>query len=321
MNDEIQNEDSQNYLEYNKFYSPSDNNENNYDIKDENIKNLNKNQNINQNEDEKNCNMQEQNENDNNIEYNDLEEDEYMKQLYINLTKIRKERKEAQDNAKTLDNRLNLLKNQEKRELIKLENTKNKANNKLLKLYEKSENNKIIEKVKQNKNEEIELKKYRVKKMNEEMEKNVKKNEAYRKKQIEDTTKLLKEEKKHNKDIFNSIKEKNQKEKKMKYNVLKSKKNYYDEKKKIEYREKRLMLKKELEQKLLEEYRHKQESEAKKFQAEQEEIEIVKKLQSTTQLYKDLMEEMKKLNINSALNINFGENEEDIKHSEYNSNK
>ena len=81
------------------------------------------------------------------------------------------------------------------------------------------------------------------------------------------------------------------------------------------------MLKKELEKKLLEEYRRKQESEARKFQAEQEEIEIVKKFQSTTQLYKDLMEEMKNLNINSALNINFGENEEDIKHSEYNSDK
>ena len=232
-----------------------------------------------------------------------------MNQLYINLAKIRKERKDAQDNAKLLDNRLNLLKKEEKRELIKLEITKNKANNKLLRLYEISENNKIIEKVKKNKNDDIEIKRNRIKKMNEEMEKKVKKNEAYRKKQIEDTTKLVKEEKKHNKDIFNSIKAKNQTENKIKHNVLKSQKDYNNEKKKLEYREKRLMLKKELEKKLMEEYRRKQESEIKKCKAEQDELEIIKKLQSTTQLHKDLTEEFKKLNINFPININF-ENEE-----------
>ena len=69
------------------------------------------------------------------------------------------------------------------------------------------------------------------------------------------------------------------------------------------------MLKKELEKKLMEEYRRKQESEIKKCKAEQEELEIIKKLQSMTQLHKDLTEEFKKLNINFPININF-ENEE-----------
>ena len=42
---------------------------------------------------------------------------------------MRKERKEAQNNAKLLDNRLNLLKEEERKNLIKIENTKKKLNN------------------------------------------------------------------------------------------------------------------------------------------------------------------------------------------------
>ena len=175
MDEENQNEDSLNNSEEGDFHFQQDNIQNN----DNNI-NKNNNQNlshgnINLENISQNYNSPGQDGNENNIEYNDIEEDEYMNQLYINLAKIRKERKEAQDNAKLLDNRLNLLKKEEKRELIKLEITKNKANNKLLRLYEISENNKIIEKVKKNKNDDIEIKRNRIKKMNEEMEKKVKK--------------------------------------------------------------------------------------------------------------------------------------------------
>ena len=43
-----------------------------------------------------------------------------------------------------------------------------------------------------------------------------------------------------------------------------------------------MMLKQELEKKLVEEYRLKQEAVAKKCKAEKEELEIIKKLKSTT---------------------------------------
>ena len=77
-------------------------------------------------------------------------------------------------------------------------------------------------------------------------------------------------------------------------------------KKKLINREKRLLLKKELEKKLLEEYRLKEEAEAKKCKAEQEELEIIKKLQTSTQLHKNIMEEMEKMNIKSVMKGDYG---------------
>ena len=53
-------------------------------------------------------------------------------------------------------------------------------------------------------------------------------------------------------------------ENRTKYKYLKNHKNYNDEKKKLINRQKRLKLKQELEKKLLEEYRLKEEAEAKK---------------------------------------------------------
>ena len=106
--------------------------------------------------------------------------------------------------------------------------------------------------------------------------------------------------------MFNFIKEENIKENRTKYKYLKNHKNYNDEKKKLINRQKRLKLKQELEKKLLEEYRLKEEAEAKKCKAEQEELETIKKLQMTTQLHKNITEEMEKMNINSVMKGDYG---------------
>ena len=66
-------------------------------------------------------------------------------------------------------------------------------------------------------------------------------------------------------------------------------------------KEHRLRLKKELEKKLLEECRLKEEAEAKKMEAEQEELEIIKKIHTTTKIHKNIMEQMEKLNIDSVM--------------------
>ena len=71
-------------------------------------------------------------------------------------------------------------------------------------------------------------------------------------------------------------------------------------------KEHRLRLKKELEKKLLEECRLKEEAEAKKMEAEQEELEIIKKLHTTTQIHKNIMEQMEKLNIDSVMKGEYG---------------
>ena len=241
-----------------------------------------------------------------NLEYKDVDEDLYMQQLYIQLSKMRQERKDAQNNAKLLDNRLNLLKAEERKALIKIESTKKMANNKLLRLQEIVENNRIMEEAKKFKEKEIELKKNRNKEMNEEIKKNTAKNKALHRKQIEDESKLVKIQKEYNKQMFKYLKEENMNENKTKYKCIKNQKSYNNEKKRIINREKRLKLKQDLEKKLLEEYRLKEEAEAKKCKAEQEELEIIKKLQTTTQLHKNITEEMEKMNINSVMKGDYG---------------
>ena len=92
----------------------------------------------------------------------------------------------------------------------------------------------------------------------------------------------------------------------MGYNCLKNQKNSNEAKKKLKTKEHRLRLKKELERKLLEECRLKEEAEAKKMEAEQEELEIIKKLHTTTQIHKNIMAEMEKLNIDTVKKGEYG---------------
>ena len=68
---------------------------------------------------------------------------------------MKQERKYAQNNAKLLGNRLNLLKAEERKALIKIEITKKMANNKLLRLQELVENNRIQKKQKNLKKKEL----------------------------------------------------------------------------------------------------------------------------------------------------------------------
>ena len=72
-------------------------------------------------------------------------------------------------------------------------------------------------------------------------------------------------------------------------------------KKKIIDNEKKRKLREELEKKLIEEYKLKEEAESKRSKAEKEELEMIKKLQTTTQLHQNINTELEKMNINSVM--------------------
>ena len=76
---------------------------------------------LNQMRNEENCDLDLEN----------IDEDLYMQELYLRLSQMKQERKEAENNVKLLDNRLNLLKGEEKKAWKKIESTKILANNKL----------------------------------------------------------------------------------------------------------------------------------------------------------------------------------------------
>ena len=73
--------------------------------------------------------------NENEVDYDndnqDDEDDAYLRELHLKLVQMKQERKEAQQNAKLLDNRINMLKIEEEKNWRKIENKKKKANEKL----------------------------------------------------------------------------------------------------------------------------------------------------------------------------------------------
>ena len=81
-----------------------------------------------------------------------------MMELHTKLSNMQKERKDAQSQAKMLNNRVNMLKNQERKNLQKIENDKKLVNNKILHLQQMVENKKIIEERKKVKQMELENK-------------------------------------------------------------------------------------------------------------------------------------------------------------------
>ena len=242
-----------------------------------------------------------QNEENYDLDIENVDEDLYMQELYLRLAQMKQERKEAEANAKLLDNRLNLLKSEEKKAWKKIENTKIKANNKLQYLLNVVENNKTKVEAKKKKEKEILEKKEQNKKMNEKIKNNTAKKKEKLKKQIEEEAKLLKIQKIYNKQLINFLNEEKINENKSKCATIKSQKNFNEEKKKIIDHQKRMKLREELEKKLIEEYKLKEEAETKRSKAEQEELQMIKKLQTTTQLHQNITDELEKMNINSVM--------------------
>ena len=58
-------------------------------------------------------------ENSSEVSLENIDEDLYMEELYLRLSQMKQERKKAEENAKLLDNRLNLLKKEEMKSLKK----------------------------------------------------------------------------------------------------------------------------------------------------------------------------------------------------------
>ena len=138
--------------------------------------------------------------------------------------------------------------------------------------------------------------------MNQKIKNNTAMNKEKLKRQIEEEAKLLKIQKIYNKQLINFLNEEKINENKIKCDKIKNEINNFNEKKRMNNNKKKIKLREELEKKLIEEYKLKEEAENKKMKAEQQEIEIIKKLQTTTKLQQSMTDELKKMNIKSIMN-------------------
>ena len=251
---------------------------------------------------EKLINEEELNEDLEEVSLENIDEDLYMQELYLRLSQMKKERKQAEENANLLNNRLNLLKGEESKALKQIELTKKKANDKYQNLQFLLKNNNIKNEAKQNKEKDLILKKQQNKLMNQKIKNNTAMNKEKLKRQIEEEAKLLKIQKIYNKQLINFLNEEKINENKIKCDKIKNEINNFNEKKRMNNNKKKIKLREELEKKLIEEYKLKEEAENKKMKAEQQEIEIIKKLQTTTKLQQSMTDELKKMNIKSIMN-------------------
>lgn len=214
------------------------------------------------------------------------DEDEYLKELQTKLIQAKHERKKTEKEADILDNRLNKLKIEEENELKKIENISKKVQEKIEKYKFLSNNINQQNFLKQIKQAEIEEKKKKNQKMKEEIKKNIETKKNERSQQVKEEAKLFKLYKQYNENLKEVINSENFKNNKTKWQIIKGQ-HILDKERKIasEY-EKKLKLRDELQQRLIREIELRDQAKAEKDKVEQEEMEYMKKLQTTTQIHK-----------------------------------
>jgi len=139
-----------------------------------------------------------------------------------------------------------------------------------------------------------------------EIQNNIKYKRELKMMQIMEETRLLKEQKKQNEEMLNIIKIEEMLNNKNKNDYIKSQHKGIIEKKKAQELERKNKQRMELEQKLLEEEMLRQEAEIKCKKFEDEEIEILKRIKTTTQVHKAVVEDLEKMNVTGAINNNMG---------------
>lgn len=216
----------------------------------------------------------------------DMENDLYLMELHKRLCAMKKERKKAEQDAHLLDNRLKLLKGEEDKTLKKIEVTRKKTQEKMVSLQKQEEQLKLKLELKEQREREIEMKKDQNNKLKNELSLNLAMKREQKMKQIMEEAQLLKAQKRNNYELMNYIKIEEMSNNKSKAEYIKNQQQMVEEKKRALELEKKNKIKLELERKILEEQRMKENADGKLMDLEQEEVEVMKRIRTTTQVHR-----------------------------------
>merc|ERR1711957_411851 len=111
---------------------------------------------------------------------------------------------------------------------------------------------------------------------------------------------MLKEQKRKNDEFRDFIRNEEQAQNKNKCEFIKTQQLLHEEKKRAQELEKMNKLKNELERKILEEQSIKEDAEGKLVNLEQEEIDVMKRIRTTTQVHKAMVDDYDKIANNSG---------------------
>ena len=229
------------------------------------------------------------------VEQEEILDDDYLLQLHQYLQEMKKQRKEAEQNTNLLNGRLRCLRDEEKKTLKKIEVTRKKTESKMNQLNQQQEDFIRKMKFKERKEKELEMLRNKNKKQKENNRFAIMMKAEERRRQMEEDIRNLKEKKKNNEELRKYMEVEELSNKKTQADYIKSQQIIAEEKRRAIELEKKNKIKEELEQKIAEEEERIQIAEGRKQQLEQEEIEIMKKLKTTTQMHEQLVENYENL--------------------------
>ena len=230
------------------------------------------------------------------MEGDEILDDDYLLQLHQYLQEMKKQRKEAEQNTNLLNGRIRCLRDEEKKTLKKIEVTRKKTESKMNQLQQQQEDLRRKIEFRNMKQKELEMLREKNKKQKENNRMAIMKKEEERRRQMEEDIRNLREQKKNNEELRKYMEVEDLSNKKTQADYIKSQQIIAEEKRRAIELEKKNRIKEELEQKIAEEEERIQLAEGKKQMLEQEEIEIMKKLKTTTQIHEQMVENYEKLN-------------------------
>ena len=211
--------------------------------------------------------------------------DDYLLELHRQLQEMKNQRKQAEKDALLMDGRVKCLRGEEERTLKKIEVTRKKTQEKILSLQQQEEENRRKREYEERKKRELQELKERNRQMLEQkkLEQALRKEEKMR--DLQEEARNHKEQRKYNEEIIKNNKLEDQTNCQTKANYIKSQQAIAEEKRKAYELEKKYQLRCEIERKIMEEEEKKEKAELKKKELEEEEIEIMKRLKTTTQTH------------------------------------
>ena len=229
------------------------------------------------------------------MEGDEILDDDYLLQLHQYLQEMKKQRKEAEQNTNLLNGRIRCLRDEEKKTLKKIEVTRKKTESKMNQLQQQQEDLRRKIEFRNMKQKELEMLREKNKKQKENNRMAIMKKEEERRRQMEEDIRNLREQKKNNEELRKYMEVEDLSNKKTQADYIKSQQIIAEEKRRAIELEKKNRIKEELEQKIAEEEERIQLAEGKKQMLEQEEIEIMKKLKTTTQIHEQMVENYENL--------------------------
>jgi len=228
-------------------------------------------------------------------EGDEILDDDYLLQLHKYLQEMKKQRKQAEQDANLLDGRLRCLRDEEQKTLKKIEVTRKKTEQKMSVLQAQEEELRRRMEFRDRKQKELERLREQTKKQKENNRMAIMMKAEERRRQMEEDIRNLREQKKNNEELRKYIEVEELSNKKTQADYIKSQQIIAEEKRRAIELEKKNRIKEELERKIAEEEERIQMAEGKKQKLEQEEIEIMKKLKTTTQMHEQMVENYEKL--------------------------